>query len=113
MKEIKAIVRETISHQVVEALHDLPHFPGFTISECRGQGRGKGQGGAYQPDADVLRITAYVRLEVFCSDQQVDDIVRAIHQTGRTGRPGDGIIMVADLPRVVRISTGEEGDEAL
>jgi nitrogen regulatory protein P-II 1 len=58
-------------------------------------------------------MPTYMKLEVFCSDHQVDEIVSSILHPGRTSLPGDGIITVADLPRVVRIRTGEEGDSAL
>lgn len=113
MKEIKAIVKKALSQQVIDALHGLPHFPGLTISECWGQGRGKGRGGAYEATPDVLEMPRYMKLEVFCSDHQVDAIVSSILGAGRTNLPGDGIVIVADLPRVVHIRTGEEGDDAL
>jgi nitrogen regulatory protein PII len=73
MKEIKAIVivKETMSRQVIEALHNRPHFPGLTVSTCRGQGRGKGRGGSWEATDEVLRSATYVKLEVFCSDDQV------------------------------------------
>ena len=113
MKEIKAIVKQAMSQAVIDALHGLPHFPGLTLSACHGQGRGKGQGGAWQATDDVLQAPQYVRLEVYCSNGQVDEIDSTLRSAAHTGLPGDGIIMVVDLPRVVRIRTGEEGDQAL
>ena len=113
MKEIQAIVKEALSQGVIEALHGLPHFPGLTLSPCRGQGRGKGRGGAWQATEDVLQAPQYVRFDIYCSDGQVDEIVGTLRNAAHTGLPGDGIIMVVDLPRVVRIRTGEEGDQAL
>ncbi len=47
MKEIKAVIQTHMLTRVRESLHAMPHFPGITLSKCRGQGRGKGSGGSY------------------------------------------------------------------
>jgi nitrogen regulatory protein PII len=62
---------------------------------------------------DGLQAPHHVRREVFCSDGQADEIVNALRSAAHTGLIGDGVIMVVDRPRVVRIRTGEEGDQAL
>ena len=112
MKEIKAIILPYMLDRVMEALHSRPHFPGVTVSDCQGQGRGRGPGGHYVARPADVFFTKRVKLEIFCSDAICDDLVNAIRQNGYTGNPGDGIIMVADLPRVIRIRTGEQQQEA-
>lgn len=112
MKEIKAVIQPHMLQRVLEALHRLPHFPGATISDCRGQGRGGGQGDA-PPAEQTLGLSDKVKLEIFCDNGYASELVHVIRQAAHTGRPGDGIIMIADLPRVVRIRTGEEQDEAV
>jgi nitrogen regulatory protein P-II 1 len=113
MKEIKAIIQPHMLSKVMEALHALPHFPGVTVSDCLGQGRGRGVGGQYLATEQTIEFQKMTKLELFCSDACVDEIARLIQQTAHTGNPGDGVIMVADLPHVLRIRTGQEQDEAV
>lgn len=113
MKEIKAVIAPHMLQHVLDALHSLPHFPGVTVSDCRGHGRGRGAGGQFQPQEDSLGLAPKVKLEVFCRNDQLEEIVNAIVRSAHTGRRGDGILMVADLPWVVRIRTGEDQNEAL
>ncbi len=113
MKEIKAIIQPHMLSRVMQALHALPHFPGVTISSCHGQGRGRGEGGRFLATEDDIRFHDRTRLEIFCSDDVCDELVTMIQRTAHTGNAGDGIIMVADLPRVVRIRSGEEQRNAV
>lgn len=113
MKEIKAIIQPHMLAKVMDALHALPHFPGLTVSDCQGQGRGGGKGGRYEPDETTIYFSKKTKLEMFCSDEACDDLVKVIKAAAHTGNPGDGIIMVAELPRVVRLRTGEEQDRAV
>ena len=113
MKEIKAIIQPHMASKVVEALHALPHFPGVTVSDCQGQGRGGGVGGQFEATQETIFFDKMTKLELFCADAISDDLVEVIQVAAHTGNAGDGVIMVADLPRVVRIRTGEEQDEAV
>jgi nitrogen regulatory protein P-II 1 len=113
MKEIKAIIDTGFLYQVMEALHALPHFPGATISDAQGQGRGRGEGGKHVSYGDPLSFRKKIKLEICCADAAVDQYVSAIHKAAHHGRAGHGIIMVRDLTRVLRISTGQEQDEAV
>ncbi len=113
MKEIKAIIQPHMLNKVVDALHALPHFPGVTVSDCLGQARGAGPHGEYVATEQTIGFHKMTRLELFCADAAVDAILAAIQQAAHTGNPGDGVIMIADLPRVIRIRTGEEQDAAV
>lgn len=113
MKEIKAIIQPHMLHKVMDALHTLPHFPGVTLSDCLGQGRGRGAGGHYLATEQTIDYAKMTKLELFCADACAEEIARAIQLTAHTGNPGDGVIVVADLPRVIRIRTGREQDEAV
>jgi nitrogen regulatory protein P-II 1 len=113
MKEIKAIIQTHMLSKVMSALHSLPHFPGVTVSDCQGQGRGRGEGGQYVPTEESIYFTKRTKLEIFCPDGQCDELVRLIQHAAHTGNPGDGLIMVVDLSRVVRIRTDQQHDEAL
>jgi nitrogen regulatory protein P-II 1 len=112
VKEIKAIIQPHMLDKVMLALRSLPHFPGVTVSDCHGQGRGRGPGGHYQPGQRDVFFAKQVKLEVFCDDAICEELVEAIRLNSHTGNSGDGIIMVADLPHVVRIRTGEREKDA-
>jgi len=113
MKEIKAIIQPHMVSKVVRALHELPHFPGLTVLEARGQGRGRGAGGSYKITEDDIDYHPKAVLEVVCADTLAAEITRTIQQTAHTGNKGDGIITVRELTEVVRIRTGEQQEKAV
>ena len=113
MKEIKAIIQPHMLARVMDALHQFPHFPGATVSDCQGQGRGLGRGGHFEPTEETIFLAKKVKLELFCSNEICDDLVKVIQTHAHTGNPGDGVIMVVDLDRVVRIRSGQQQDEAV
>ncbi len=113
MKEIKAIIHPHMVQKVVHALRELDHFPGFTLLDARGQGRGRGAKGAYivtEDDIDYHRKTIMV---IVCADEIVSTITETIRKAAHTGHKGDGIITVRNLEEVIRIRTGEKGDIAV
>ena len=113
MKEIKAILQPHIITKVVRALHALPHFPGLTLSDARGQGRGRGAGGSFKLTEDDIDYHRKVILEVICADDLVTSIVEVIRQAAHTGNKGDGIILIRELREVIRIRTGEKNNPAV
>lgn len=113
MKEIKAIIQPHVLPRVMHALHAVPHFPGVTISDCQGQGRGRGESSHYVATETTIFLAKKVKLEILCSDDVCDDLVRVIQANAHTGHEGDGVIMVVNLDRVVRVRTGEEKNDAV
>lgn len=113
MKEIKALIRPHMLTKVMESLHALPHFPGVTVSDCQGQGRGQGSGGRFQATEDTIYFVKMTKLELFCADEAADEFVEAIRKAAHTGLPDDGLIAVTDLSRLVSIRTGDEGEKAV
>ena len=113
MKEIKAVLQPHMVSRVVRALHALPHFPGLTLSDARGQGRGRGAGGSFKLTEDDIDYHRKVILEVVCNDDLAASIVEAIRHAAHTGNKGDGIILVSELREVVRIRTGEKQNQAV
>ena len=113
MKEVKAIIQPHVLDKVMQSLHELPHFTGATVSPCEGQSRGRGAGGHYEPTEETIFFEKKVKLELFCSDAQCDEVENVIRAAAHTGNPEDGVIIVADLDRVVRVRTGEEQNEAV
>lgn len=113
MKEIKAIIQPHMVSKVVRALHELPHFPGLTISDARGQGRGRGAGGAFKVTEDSLDYHPRTVLGILCADELAASITETIRHAAHTGHTGDGIITVTDLAEVIRIRTGEKQAQAV
>lgn len=114
MKEITAIIQPHTLSRVVEALHALPHFPGFTVLEqVLGQGRGRGKGGAFLLTELNINFHKKTLLLIACDDALADSIIAIIASHARTGNTGDGIIMIKDVARVIRIRTGETAGQAV
>lgn len=113
MKIVKAILQPHIVAKVVRALHELPHFPGLTIIDARGQGRGRGAGGSYKVTDDDIDYHRKVVMEVVCAEDIATSIAKTIRRAAYTGHKGDGIIVIGELDEVIHIGTGEEHGDAL
>lgn len=113
MKHIQAVIRPHMLTKVISVLKALPHFPGVTVSDAKGFGRGKGEGGKFDSNEASIFFDDVNILHLFCSDSDCDQVVTAIKNAARTGKAGDGIVVVAKLTQAFRIATSEEGDAAL
>ena len=113
MKQITAIIQPHMLARVEHALHELPRFPGFTVQRAKGQGRGRAAGHAYHATEGDMNEHDKLVLLIFCSDQLAPQIVETIRASAHTGLPGDGLIAVNEVAQVVRIGTGEYGEDAV
>ena len=86
---------------------------GVTVTEVRGFGRQKGQVEHYRGGTYTIRFIPKVRIELAVQASQVDDVLKAIAASAKTGQVGDGKVFVMDLQHVHRIRTGEQGTVAL
>ena len=112
MKLITAIVKPFKLDDVKDALKAVG-VQGITVSEVRGFGRQGGHSETYRGAEYKIDFVPKVRLELVVDDGSVDAAIAAIKASAVTGKIGDGKIWVADIDRLVRISTGEEGPEAI
>ncbi|MEE9424611.1 MAG: P-II family nitrogen regulator [Methylococcales bacterium] len=112
MKLITAIIKPFKLDDVREALSEIG-MSGMTATEVKGFGRQKGHTELYRGAEYVVDFLPKVKLEIAVSDDQVDRAIEAIIQAANTGKIGDGKIFVTTVEQVVRIRTGEIGDEAL
>jgi nitrogen regulatory protein P-II 1 len=112
MKKIEAIIRPFKLEDLKNALADAG-VQGMTISEVRGFGRQKGHTERYRGTEYSVDFVPKVKVEVTCSDQTLQKVVDTIMRTAQTGQTGDGKIFVTDLVNVIRIRTGETGEDAL
>ena len=112
MKLITAIVKPFKLDEVREALGELG-VAGLTVTEVKGFGRQKGHTEVYRGAEYVVDFLPKIRIEAVVKEDMAERVVEAIVQAARTGRIGDGKIFVQDINQVVRIRTGETGDEAV
>jgi len=112
LKLITAIIKPFKLDDVRDALSEVG-VSGMTVAEVKGFGRQKGHTELYRGAEYVVDFLPKLKLEVAVAEDQAERVVEAIVETAGSGKIGDGKIFVTSLERVVRIRTGEEGDEAL
>lgn len=112
MKKIEAIIKPFKLDDVREALSEAD-VSGLTVTEVKGFGRQKGHTELYRGAEYVVDFLPKVKIEIVVSDGAVDRCIEAITNSARTGKIGDGKIFVCPVEQVVRIRTGERGEEAI
>jgi nitrogen regulatory protein P-II 2 len=112
MKLVSAIIKPFKLDEVREALSSMG-VQGITVTEVKGFGRQKGHTELYRGAEYVVDFLPKVKIEAAVSDDLVERVIEAIEGAARTGKIGDGKIFVFPLEQVVRIRTGETGQEAL
>ena len=112
MKLVTAIVKPFRLDDVRNALSEVG-VQGVTVSEVKGFGRQRGHTELYRGAEYVVDFLPKAKIEVAVSDERLDEVIEAIVNSARTGKVGDGKIFVYDLQQVVRIRTGETGNDAL
>ena len=112
MKMITAIIKPFKLDDVREALSDVG-VKGITVTEAKGFGRQHGHTELYRGAEYVVDFLPKLKLEIGVDDDILDQVIEAISRTAHTGKIGDGKIFVFDLQHVIRIRTGETGNDAL
>lgn len=112
MKKVEAIIRHFKLEEVKNALNESG-LHGMTITEVRGFGRQKGHTERYRGTEYAVDFVPKVKIEVTVADDNLSKVIDTIMQTAQTGQIGDGKIFVSSLENVIRIRTGETGEDAL
>ena len=112
MKKIDAIIKPFKLDEVKNALAEIG-IQGLTVYEAKGFGRQKGHTELYRGAEYVIDFLPKAKLEIAVSNDLVEQVVDSICKASGTGKIGDGKIFVADLEQVIRIRTGETGNDAL
>ena len=112
MKKIEAIIKPFKLDEVKEALHDVG-IQGITVLEAKGFGRQKGHTEIYRGAEYNTSFVPKIKLEIAVGDNLANNVIEAIQNEANTDKIGDGKIFVHDLTDVIRIRTGERGEEAL
>jgi len=86
---------------------------GITVSQVLGFGKQKGYTQIYRGQEVSTNLLPKIKLEIITTDEKVEEVIGIIIKTARTGQVGDGKIFVQNVHEVVRIRTGEQGEEAI
>ena len=112
MKKIEAIIKPFKLDEVKDRLNELG-VHGLTITEVKGFGRQKGHTELYRGAEYVVDFLPKIKMEIIAADNLVEKILSALIESAHTGRIGDGKIFVSPVEEVIRIRTGERGEDAL
>ena len=112
MKLVTAIIKPFKLDEVREALSEIG-VQGITVTEVKGFGRQKGHTELYRGAEYVVDFLPKVKLEIAIAASLLDQTLEAITKAANTGKIGDGKIFVTDLSQIIRIRTGETGEEAI
>jgi nitrogen regulatory protein P-II 1 len=112
MKKVEAIIKPFKLDEVKEALSEIG-IHGMTVTEVKGFGRTGGKKEVYRGSAYVVDFVPKVKLEIIVTEENLHQVIEAIQEAARTGRIGDGKIFVTPVDEVIRIRTGETGEDAI
>lgn len=112
MKMIVAIIKPFKLDDVREALSEIG-VQGLTVTDVKGFGRQKGHTELYRGAEYVVDFLPKVKVEVAVKEDLAERVIETIQKTANTGKIGDGKVFVYSLEQVIRIRTGETGNDAL
>jgi nitrogen regulatory protein P-II 1 len=112
MKMVEAIVKPFKLDEVKEALTKAG-IQGMTVEEVKGFGRQKGHTELYRGAEYSVDFLPKVRIQILVTDESAAKVVEVITDSAKTGKIGDGKIFVSPVEEVIRIRTGEKGEDAI
>ncbi len=112
MKRIEVIIKPFKLDEVKDALNNIG-IQGMTITEVKGFGRQKGHAELYRGAEYVVDFIPKIKIDIIVPDFMLNDAVEVIIKAARTGKIGDGKIFVSNIEELIRIRTGQRGNDAL
>ncbi len=113
MKHIKAIIQPDKLSAVRFALENTDCYRGIIITDVMGQGNQKGIVQAWRGEKFQLDLLPKIMIDLVVRDSELNSIIEILLKESRSGEMGDGKIFVYNVEEVIRIRTGEVGEEAL
>ncbi|MBI3681414.1 MAG: P-II family nitrogen regulator [Acidobacteria bacterium] len=112
MKKVEAIIQPFKLEEVKEALKNIG-VDGMTVTEVRGHGRQKGHKEVYRGQEYTVDLLPKVKIEMVVASARLDEVVKTLTTSARTGKIGDGKIFVYDVAEAIRIRNDDRGEAAL
>ena len=112
MKKVEAIIKPFKLDEVKDALSKLGIY-GMTITEVKGFGRQKGHKEIYRGAEYVVDFIPKIKIEIVVEADRVQQVVNCIREAANTGKIGDGKIFILPMEEVIRVRTGEKGEDAI
>lgn len=112
MKRIEAIIKPFKLDDVKDALNNIG-IQGMTVTEVKGFGRQKGHAELYRGAEYVVDFIPKIKIDIIVPDGIVNDVVETIIKAAKTGKIGDGKIIISNIEELIRIRTGQRGEDAL
>ena len=112
MKKIEAIIKPFKLDDVKDRLREIG-VQGMTVSDVKGFGRTGGKREIYRGSAYVVDFVPKISIQVVVKDDMAKQVVETLLSVARTGEIGDGKIFVSSVEDIIRIRTGEHGEDAL
>lgn len=112
MKKIEAFIRHEAFDPIRRDLLDIG-VPSMSVTEVKGSGRQEGVVEHYRGAELVIHLRPKLKIECVVDDSEVEPVVDIILNNARSGEVGDGKIFVMPVDEVIRIRTGERGDDVL
>ena len=112
MKKLEVIIRPEKLEAVRQAMEAVG-YPGITLTEAEGHGKQKGVTQQWRGETYRVAFLPKMKLEIVVADADLEKTLQAVTKAARTGAVGDGKIFVSDVRDVVRIRTGERGEQAI
>ncbi len=112
MKKVEAIIKPFKLDDVKEALSEIGIY-GMTVTEVNGYGRQKGHKEIYRGAEYVVDFVPKIKVEIVVSDSRAEEAIQTVRNAANTGKIGDGKIFISPVEQVIRVRTGETGEDAL
>jgi nitrogen regulatory protein P-II 1 len=112
IKLVTAVIKPHMLDPVKDGLKDVG-VQGLTITEVKGYGRQGGHTETYRGAEYTVDLVPKVKVEVICGIDEAERVMDVIRKTAYTGKIGDGKVWVLDVDRLMRVRTGEMGEEAI
>jgi nitrogen regulatory protein P-II 1 len=109
MKQIIAYIKPLKLDEVTRVLQKVKKLRGMSVVQAKGFGRKEEDDSSHLVVDDLFDFASYMKIELFCHDDLVDELVSLIDENAYTGLRGDGKIYVSDVARAYKIGKGKIG----
>jgi len=113
MKKIEAYIKSNRFHEVMEELHKIDGLTGLTVFDVKGFGRARETAQPVHIVDNTKNWKPHVKIEIFCMDDLLAEVIGTIQKNAHTGLRGDGKIFISEVIEAIRISTGEAGKDSV